>query len=93
MKHTLKNDNLNRCFRALFVQCNVLDSYLDPSQHASGRHAEVQVGQHLRCGWFVDMRRPFPGEIIWRDTKEGLDRLFTGSEFQTLFILMFAAIL
>lgn len=30
------------------------------------------------------MRRPFPGEIIWRDTRGGFDRLFTGSEFQTI---------
>lgn len=84
--HLKKNNHLNRPFGALFVAFNVLDLYLDPSQHASGGHAEVQVGQHLGCGWFVDMRRPFPGKIIWADTKEGLVRLFTGSEFQTLLL-------
>lgn len=62
---------------ALFAQCHVLDTNLDPSQHASGRHAEVQVGQHLRCGWFVDMRWPFPGQIIWRDKRAAFLPLFT----------------
>lgn len=39
--------------------------YLDAGQHARGGHAEVQVGQHLRCGGLVDLRRTLTREIVW----------------------------
>lgn len=39
--------------------------YLNSSQHARGGHTEVQIGQHLSCRRFVDVRRPLSGKIIW----------------------------
>lgn len=44
--------------------------YLDSSQHPCSGNAEIQVGQHLCCGGFVDLRGPFPGEIIWENSQE-----------------------
>lgn len=39
-------------------------TYFDSSQHASSGHAEVQIGQHLSCGRFVDVWRTLSGEIV-----------------------------
>lgn len=50
--------------------------YLNSSEHAGGGDAEVQVGQRVGVGRFIQQRRFLLWQIIWRENKHTISCFF-----------------